>query len=183
MWVWWKGQWPPVEYHRTSPNALLPAACYGCCLCKTEHVIYRSDPLPLTVLFRKPDFQAVAFLTSQTGWGTNPENIPNCLQSNTPLITNKHLHSTGLSSTTPDLRAVCLALFTVRVDFELLAKQQGKQCLLSGIKRWIDLSNIKKLEECLSFCLWLDDARRVICVFQLWIHAVKGVFFPLSFPA
>lgn len=42
-----------------------------------------------------------------------------------PLITNDLLHSTGLLSQAPDLRAVCLAVFTVHCsDSVLLAKNK-----------------------------------------------------------
>lgn len=50
------------------------------------------------------------------GWGTNPENIPNCLWSQTHLMINKLLHSTGLLILIPDLRVVYSALFTVLLD-------------------------------------------------------------------
>lgn len=138
----------PPEYHWTAPNALFPAACYNCCLCKGSRkkgkVIYRYDSLPLTILFRKADFQSVAFLTSQAGGGGITQKTFLIAFRLSPLSSPTNFFTAlVLLSLNQDLRAIYLALFTVHCDCIFLAKQQGKQC----------------------FCIWSTSKKQNVCQF------------------
>lgn len=162
----------PPEYHWTAPNALFPAACYNCCLCKGSRkkgkVIYRYDSLPLTILFRKADFQSVAFLTSQAGGGGITQKTFLIAFRLSPLSSPTNFFTAlVLLSLNQDLRAIYLALFTVHCDCIFWQNNKVSSVFVYD----------QHLKNRMSVSLWEDAAGSVFSLNSCSL----GCFLPLSF--